>query len=176
MKRTALLFLSALFCALTFAGGPVRAADTVPVDEAHFPDPLFRQWVLDEANLNGAGADGLLTPEETEQITEIRVSDMGLTSLTGIEHFPQLTLLTCRNNLLTELDLSGNPELDTLLCDGNRLTELDLSHNPRLTTLNCESNYLTRLDLTGCTELDWLYCRRNTGPLHQHQADLYRDL
>lgn len=161
MKRTALLFLSAIFCVLTFAGGPVRAADSVPVDEAHFPDPLFRQWVLDEANLNGAGADGLLTPEEAEQITEIRVSDMGLTSLKGIEFFPGLTILICPNNRLTGLDLSGNPELDTLLCDGNRLTELDLSRNPRLTTLNCESNYLTRLDLTGCTELDWLYCRHN---------------
>lgn len=161
MKRTALLFLSAIFCALVFVGGPVRASDAVPIDEAHFPDPLFRQWLLNEANLNGVGADGLLTPEEIEGITEIHVPSMGLTSLKGIEVFPRLIRLVCRNNLLTELDMSGNPELISLLCDGNRLTELDLSHNPKLTTLNCELNYLTRLDLTGCTELDWLYCRHN---------------
>ena len=161
MKRTAFLLLSAIFCVLVFAGGPVRAADAVPIDEAHFPDPLFRQWLLDGANLNGAGTDGLLTPEEIEGITEIHVPSMGLTSLKAIEFFPRLIRLVCRNNMLTELDMSGNPELISLLCDGNRLTELDLSHNPKLTTLNCELNYLTRLDLTGCTELDWLYCRHN---------------
>lgn len=111
MKRTALLLLSAIFCALVFVGGPVRAADAVPIDEAHFPDPLFRQWLLNEANLNGAGADGLLTPEEIEGITEIHVPSMGLTSLKGIEVFPRLIRLVCRNNLLTELDLSHNTAL-----------------------------------------------------------------
>lgn len=163
MRRNTRFFFSVLLCAGLFfsAAATARAEDGISVDENHFPDPVFRQWILDETNLNGAGADGVLTAEEIQEITEIQVSKLGIASLEGIGVFSNLEKLYCSNNLLTALDVSGNPRLDTLLCDINRLTELDLSHNPALTTLNCESNYLTDLNLTGCTELDWLYCRHN---------------
>ena len=161
MKRLYSLLFTGLLCAALAAGIPVRGAEGVPVDQYHFPDPVFRQWLLDAANIGGAGADGVLTSEELLAVTEIRVPAKGIASLQGIEFFPELVTLTCGNNLLTSLDVSRNPKLKTLLCDVNRLTELDLSHNPALTALNCETNRLTRLDLTGCTELDWLYCRHN---------------
>lgn len=163
MRRNMRFFLSVLLCAglLFSAAATAQAEDGIAVDENHFPDPVFRQWILDEKNLNGAGADGVLTSEEVQGITEIQVSNQGIASLEGIETFVNLEKLYCSNNLLTTLDVSGNPKLKTLLCDINRLTELDLSHNPALINLNCELNYLTSLNLTGCTELDWLYCRHN---------------
>lgn len=163
MRRKMQVFFSVLLCAGLFfsAAATARAEDGISVDENHFPDPVFRQWILDETNLNGAGADGVLTAEEIQGITELQVSKLGIASLEGIGVFSNLEKLYCSNNLLTALDVSGNPRLETLLCDTNRLTELDLSHNPALTTLNCELNYLTSLNLTGCTELDWLYCRYN---------------
>ena len=163
MRRNTRFFFSVLLCAGLFfsAAATARAEDGISVDENHFPDPVFCQWILDETNLNGAGADGVLTAEEIQGITEIQVSKLGIASLEGIGVFSNLEKLYCSNNLLTALDVSGNPRLETLLCDTNRLTELDLSHNPALTTLNCELNYLTSLNLTGCTELDWLYCRYN---------------
>lgn len=168
MKKHTILFLATLFCAAVLSAIPAHAADGIPVDQNHFPDPVFRQWLLNEANIGGAGADGVLTPEELQSVTEIRVPAMEITSLQGIEFFPELVTLICRNNLLTSLDVSSNPKLQTLLCDINRLMDLDLSHNPALTALNCETNQLTRLNLTGCVNLEWLYCRHN----HLVQLDL----
>lgn len=161
MKRNWAFLLPVFFCMMLWISVTARAEDGITVDENHFPDPVFRQWILDEKNLNGAGADGVLTAEEIQGITEIQVSNQGIASLEGIGTFVNLERLYCSNNLLTALDVSGNPRLMTLLCDINRLTELDLSHNTALVNLNCESNYLTSLNLTGCTELDWLYCRHN---------------
>ncbi len=46
-----------------------RTVQTVTVDEEHFPDAVFRAWILDPANLNGAGSDAVLTAEELEGIT-----------------------------------------------------------------------------------------------------------
>lgn len=164
MKRNWAFLLPVFFCMMLWISVTARAEDGITVDENHFPDPVFRQWILDEKNLNGAGADGVLTAEEIQGITEIQVSNQGIASLEGIGTFVNLERLYCSNNLLTALDVSGNPRLMTLLCDINRLTELDLSHNPALINLNCELNYLTSLNLTGCTELDWLYCRHNQLP------------
>ncbi len=70
---------------------------------------MFRQWILDEKNLNGAGADGVLTSEEVQGITEIQVSNQGIASLEGIGTFVNLEKLYCSNNLLTTLDVSVNP-------------------------------------------------------------------
>ena len=148
-------------CLVLFTGLTARAEDGIAIDEHSFPDAIFRQWVLNPANLNGIGADGVLTPEERESVTELLVYNQGIASLKGIELFPELTTLSCGNNRLTELDVSQNLRLVTLLCAENQLTELDVSHNTALRNLNCELNRLTRLDLTGCTELEWLYSRQN---------------
>ena len=127
MKRNWAFLLPVFFCMMLWISVTARAEDGITVDENHFPDPVFRQWILDEKNLNGAGADGVLTAEEVQGITEIQVSNQGIASLEGIGTFVNLEKLYCSNNLLTALDVSGNPRLMTLLCDINRLTELDLS-------------------------------------------------
>lgn len=161
MKKHTIRFLAALLCAAVLSAVPAYAADGIPVDQEHFPDPVFRQWLLNETNIGGVGADGFLTSEELQSVTEIQVSSTGITSLQGIEFFPELVTLYCANNLLTSLDVSHNPKLKTLLCNINRLTELDLSHNTALKNLNCETNLLTSLNLVGCVNLEWLYCRHN---------------
>ncbi|MEQ2455141.1 S-layer homology domain-containing protein [Flavonifractor hominis] len=147
-----------------------------------FPDREFQAWLLDSKNINGFGADGILTEEERQNITELNLSGLGLTSLTGLSAFPNLETLNCSNNNLTELDLSGNPSLTRLYCSYNQLAQLDLSKNSelmylscsynrmkqldltghdKLIALNCEMNQLTSLNLSGCTQLLSLYCRNN---------------
>ena len=39
------------------------------INETNFPDQIFRGWLLDKGNLNGMGADGVLTSGELAQIT-----------------------------------------------------------------------------------------------------------
>lgn len=55
-----------------FPGAPVLAAETdISVDDLHFPDAVFREWILDPSNLSGAGEDGVLTQQELASIETI---------------------------------------------------------------------------------------------------------
>ncbi len=154
----------------------------VLVDEATFPDPRFRSWLSDKKNINGAGADGILTEEERMAITQMDVSRQDIQSLKGIEVFFALKELNCTSNRLDELDVSHNTALERLYCSYNNLVQLDLENNsnlislsssfnristldisnkPHLKTLNSEMNYITQLTLDGSTALEWLNVANN---------------
>lgn len=126
-----------------------------------FRDQKFQAWLLKSSNLGGVGADGILTEEERQSVTELNLSGLGLTSLEGLEVFPNLQTLYCSNNQLTSLDLSQNMNLKRLNCSFNRIAKLDLTGHSELISLNCEMNLLTSLTLTGCTDLLSMYCRNN---------------
>ena len=141
-----------------------REALSIDVDEEHFPDDVFRGWILDPANLNGAGSDGVLTAEELEGITEIQrrgSSDSMISDLTGIEYFTALQSLNVPYNSLTSLDLRANTELMYVNCSYNRLTDLKVSGLAKIRALWCEFNYLPSLDLSGIDALETIYCRHN---------------
>lgn len=136
--------------------------DTIPsisvaIDETNFPDANFRNWVLGQTY----GADGVLTAEEIAAITYIRVTNLSIRNLKGIEHFTALTGLSCFQNYLTSLDLSKNTALTNVSCFNNRLTSLNVSGCTALTELDCNENQLTRLDVSGCPALTRLYCYKN---------------
>lgn len=61
----------------------LASSPDVPITEDVFPDAIFRQWLTDPANLDGAGADSVFTQEELEDIRQINVSSMGISSLGG---------------------------------------------------------------------------------------------
>ena len=102
------------------------------IDSANFPDANFRAYLLDAANLNGAGADGLLTSQELAAVTALDVSGKSIASLQGIEHFTALVSLDAGNNLLTTLDMSGNPALEGngFVAANNQLDTLVLPNIP----------------------------------------------
>lgn len=78
------------------------------------PDAAFRAWILNPANLNGAGQDGTLTEDELQAVTAMDVSNQGIASLKGIEYFTNLESLNCRGNQLTQLDVNANRQLKNL--------------------------------------------------------------
>ncbi|MCL1873540.1 MAG: S8 family serine peptidase, partial [Clostridiales bacterium] len=45
--------------------------DYIEINEDNFPDPVFREWLLNPWNIYGFGADGVLDPGEIEEITSI---------------------------------------------------------------------------------------------------------
>ncbi len=186
-KITSALTAAALCGQLTFSA---LAADSsvLPSIEGElsiaetFSDPILQNWLKNKNNLNGIGTDGILTLSERQSVTQLDVSGLGLTSLDGLESFPNLQVLNCSynnltkldvsqntalkklycaNNQLKNLDLSQNHQLDYVNCSFNRLTSLDMSGKGQLTALNCEMNYLTSLNLSGCYQLSWLYSRHN---------------
>ena len=130
----------------------------IGVDEIHFPDELFREYVAENADTDG---DGLLSAEEIADVHGIHVRFHGIQDLTGIEHFTALAYLDCSANSLTSLDVSKNAALQSLVCYSNQLTELDVSKNTALSELNCGDNQLTALDVSGNGALVYLNCGSN---------------
>lgn len=150
------------------------AEGDVAVDEAHFPDAAFREYV----NTNFAGGDGVLTQAEMDSVTAVYVPK-GTVDVTGMEHFanleklfcnqasatltsldtskyPKLTLLNC-NGCTFGLNISQNAALERLYCENMGLTSVDFSNNPNLTSVYMKGNHLTELDASNLPKLKALY-------------------
>ncbi len=152
----------------------------IPVSAGEFPDPAFRALIETSCDTDG---DGMLSQGEIRQTVSLLCPAGQITSLEGIGHFTGLETLDCRDNLLTELDLTGNTKLrslnissnqltgidlgantmlESLVCSGNSLSGLDLRTNTALVSVNADSNELTSLELTGLAALSRLQVRNNS--------------
>ena len=161
-KRTrlvsALLTLAMVFTFLPISAfAATDSYGSVYITDANVPNATFRRYLKQFDK----DKNGYLSPEERYAVTEIDVHDKNITSLKGIEFFPNLTKLLCYSNQLTELDVSKNTELKALSCGSNQLTSLDVSKNPALEWLNCRSSQLTSLDVSKNLALKELYCYKN---------------
>lgn len=93
------------------------------------------------------------------QATDLDVHSKNISSLVGIEHFKNLTLLNCRNNNIRELDLS-NTKIDVkyvsygnkTIIDGNPYEILILNSNSN--TLSLQANDPYNKDILGLTGAD----------------------
>lgn len=130
---------------------------SLPINEKNFPDPNFRKYI----KTYKAGGRDVLTVEEQRKVESIEVEGKNISSLRGIEAFPNLTELKCGNNSIQKLDLRQNPKLKTLKCNKNQLTQLDLSKNPDIDYLNCSENQLKQLDVSNLKDLVMLNCSHN---------------
>lgn len=137
----------------------------VKIDEAHFPDSNFREFVTQKFDTNPK--DGTLSKDELAKVTDLNcdksysgvTDDEKIKSLKGIEYFTSLKTLSCQRNLLTELDVSNNSELEYLECSENQLSALDVSNHQALKELSCAYNHqLSALDVSNCPALKMLEC------------------
>lgn len=120
------------------------AASIVTIDEASFPDAIFREYVK-QFDYN---ADGQLSASEYGSVRRITVYWQEVTTLKGIEYFPNLEKLDASGCKLEELDVSANVELTHLRVGTNQLKALDVGKCPKLEELDVSYNYLTELDVT----------------------------
>lgn len=140
------------------AAGALKAAqDDIPIDNDHFPDNAFREYV---GEFDGDG-NGILSYDERSHVRAISVSNCGISSLAGIEWFPSLDNLDCSDNRLTALDVSGLSTLRTLDCTNNQLAALEVNGCTGMEKLVCKGNQLTALETSGCTSLVYLNCCDN---------------
>ena len=123
-----------------------------------FDDEIFKAYCVENFDSDG---DGEVSYAEAKVVTYIDVSQQGISSLKGIEHFINLTWLSCYDNQLTSLDVSQNTALKQLACDYNQLTSLDVSKNNDIEYLHCYNNQLTSLDVSKNTALISLHCGSN---------------
>ena len=118
------------------------------VNSKTFPDANFLDYVQQNVRGTVYGETTYLDAESVAKVTELDVSDQGISSLKGVELFTALKTLRCGDNSLSTLDLSANTQLEVLECSGNKLSKLTVSQNPALTTLVCDGNNITALDLS----------------------------
>lgn len=139
----------------------------VDINETNFPDPNFRAWLLAQ----DYGSDAVITDYEMSRIGKITARALGITDLTGIQHFSELTELDVSNNpelhavdtwnRISSIDLSGNTKLRKMWLNNNLFSSLDLSPCPDLRTIDASENLLTSLDLSHSPSLSLLFCTNN---------------
>ena len=136
----------------------IAERNALPSDDfkVFIPDVNFQNYLKEEFEI--AIVDNCVSYGEIKNIENIVCESEGITSLEGIEYFTALTYLNCRDNELTQLDVSKNLALTSLDCNNNQLTQLDVSKNIELSELYCGYNRLTQLDVSKNIELTELYC------------------
>ena len=122
---------------INYAAGTDQA---LAVNEATFPDALFRGYV--ESKL---GLTGVVTLTELDAIDRVEVWEgvvgtsnrQKVKSVAGIEFFPNLTYLNIAECGVTSVDLSANTLLTNFYAKLAYLEVLDLSNNPNLVIAHC---------------------------------------
>lgn len=124
------------------------------------PDTNFEQALITLGLDNTL--DGQVLTSNINTVTAINVDNMNISDLTGIQDFDSLEFLSCKQNLLTSIDVTQNYELINLDCRLNLLNNIDISQNSELLTLRCSDNSISSIDLSQNTELKYLYCSNNS--------------
>ncbi len=122
-RKTDVLVVLSLIVFLLIQVSPVMAAEDIEINETNFPDAQFIEFV----KTYDTSGDGTLQQSELNAVTEMDCTDKSISDLTGIEHFTELTVLRCRDNQLTSLDVSQNTKLIELSCPNNQLTALNVN-------------------------------------------------
>lgn len=148
--KTKLLFLPSLAFSL-FCG-----AQNVTI-----PDANFKSYLVGNTSINTNKDSEIQYSEAIAYKGAIDCSSKNIKSLTGIEAFVNLTVLSCYSNQLTSLDVSNNTALKSLICSGNQLTTLDVGKNLALNVLNFHTNKIASLDVSKNTLLNSLIFSNN---------------
>ena len=142
-------------------------AQIVTIPDNNFKNALLNTNCADldnnfsfESNVD-TNNDGEIQLSEAQAVFKLRLNDLNITDLEGIQNFTNITDLRCENNLLTTLDLSSNINLELVLCNENQLVNLDVSQCQNLNRLHCNDNQLTALDFTPNLILYALNCDNN---------------
>ena len=142
------------------------------IHKTYFPDKKFRQFLLAQ----DYGKDCLLSNAEVNAITSLDVSGLGISNLTGIEYFTEVTALNCKNNQLQTLDLSKNTKLTLLACYNNQIKgqQMDalvasLPSSSDIKTIyvisggETEQNDMTTTQVAAAKEKNWIPYNYNNG-------------
>ena len=105
----------------------------IPIDEEHFPDENFRNYLLSQSY----GSDAELTREEVEGVTKIVVNGWKVENFSGIEYFTSLEVFSIAAKRADNIDFSKFPNLRQLtLHTVMDINNVDLHANSNLEDIN----------------------------------------
>lgn len=146
------IYTSVLAMAISFA---------MQAQIVNIPDANFKAALVANNNINTNGDSEIQLNEATAYNGSIYCPGQGITNLTGIEAFINLTELHCGFNSITTLNLAQNNALTSLNCMFNQLTSLNISNLTLLNELVCTGNQLNTLNVSNNTALVHLFCGAN---------------
>ena len=164
-------------------GSAVSPSEQPSEQPSYFSNEDFEKAIREAINL---ADDKKITIEILNNVKKLDLSEKGLSNISEIESFKELTELNLSGNSISDISALGNlTSLQTLNLSGNsigdigalasltNLTELNLSGNKiisdisalrnltNLQTLNLSNNNISDISalggLTNLTELDWSY-------------------
>ena len=127
---------------------------TVNAQNVNIPDANFKNWLLNNTNLNTNGDLEVQLSEANNYSLAINVGSLSISDLTGIEEFINAVQLNCSGNQLTSLDVSNNPNLNLLNCSNNDLSSLDMRNISTSTLFNSSSFNATGNSNLTCISVD----------------------
>jgi hypothetical protein len=116
------------------------------------PDDNFENFLENNGWGDGIVNNDTVYFQNISEVTELNIYGIGLTNLTGIEHFESLTHLLCHNNQIDSIDISQNRNLTYLLAMNNpplhyldtrngnnhNMTAFGIYDNPNLYCINVD--------------------------------------
>lgn len=147
--------LTALACLALFFLGWHMGRDSV-LALSDVPDEAFRSYLQVNVDVNGNGS---VSQEEAEAVTQMGdpaaddvsgngLCELGITSLEGIERFPNLKAVVCSGNSIPRVDLSKNTALEQVVCNNSHVSEIVLPSCDSLHTVHASGNELANVDLS----------------------------
>ena len=149
MKRILTICLCLMMVVLMPSG--IKAEEAVIIDETTFKDPLFRDYVVNNFDIN---KDGYLEDDEIIGAVKISIGNVAVSDLSGIEYLKELRSLELYGTKIADLDLSANTKLEELYLTGNSFETLTLSSYPNLKDLALQSVKINDIDLSKFPSLE----------------------
>ncbi len=148
MKKVLLFTLVVLLSTLA-------ARADVTINATNFPDANFRSYLMSEY------PSGTITTAQLNARTELILENKGISDMTGVQYFTQLTKLSLYYNNLTSFDASPLTKLKYLNLGYNKLTSVIVNNNTALEQLYLQNNQLTVLTVYQKSALRTLWIRNN---------------
>lgn len=135
----------------------------LPIDEAHFPDAVFRNLISERCDADG---DSYLNSAEIAAVTQLEIRNPNIARINGIEYLTALTYLELHETAVTEADFHLNTALEVVHGSLNpALVSVTLGENRVLNLLHFPNSPISELDISGCPLIldAYLNGERNIG-------------
>ena len=130
-------------------------AGSIAIDEAHFPDKVFREQIIAEFDKDG---DSVLSVDEISKAQFLNLHDMKtISSLEGIQYLTNLQFLSIDSSSISDLSPVTNSSLKELNCNSSKVTSVDLTRYPNLEVFTCPNTSISSLDVSKNEKLYMLF-------------------
>ena len=130
-------------------------AGSIAIDEAHFPDKVFREQFIAKFDKDG---DNVLSADEISEAKDLDLHDMTtISSLEGIQYLTNLQSLSIDRSSISDLSPVTNSSLKELNCNSSKVTNVDLTRYPNLEVFTCPNTSISSLDVSKNKKLYMLF-------------------